>query len=228
MNMALKQPLKWNVLYFTELIYFQLRFSCCFSPDSDFVITLKLSSRCSYNTERQRGEIISEWCLYFHHHKEMTGGCTHKCGLGFISSFPLRLMFLCDILWSCCCLSGSHSCCRLRWAAAGGRGCVVGSWLIQLLFFGKLALVCVVTIFEWRKALLWLEKAFILPHEKTTLRAHSNLNSNNSFADSGAPKCPLEKAPPPSWPAALCSWFISGCFNSPVVYSRLLSRRFPH
>lgn len=100
-------------------------------------------------------------------------GVNTQMWLGFISSFPLRLMFLCDILWSCCCLSGSHSCCRLRWAAAGGRGCVVGSWLIPLLFFGKLALVCVATTFEWRKAHLWLEKAFILPHEETTLGAHS-------------------------------------------------------
>lgn len=50
--------------------------------------TLKPSSRRSQNTERQRGEIISEWCPYFHHHNEMTGGKKHKRGFGFLSSFP--------------------------------------------------------------------------------------------------------------------------------------------
>lgn len=127
-----------------------------FLPDGDFVIILKLSSRRSYNTGRQRGEIISEWCLYFHHHNEMTGK-KHTCGLVLFPVFP-QLMFLCDILWSCCCLS---SCCRLRWAAAGGRGCVVGSWLILLLFFGKPALVCVATTFA--RLSIWKSSGHHLP-----------------------------------------------------------------
>lgn len=139
------------------------------------------------------------------------------CGLVLFPVSP-QLMFLCDILWSCCCLS---SCCRLRWAAAaGGRGCVVGSWLTLLLFFGKPALVCVAASFArlsiWKKQ----RTSFTPRHESTTLAAHPNFN--------GVPKCPLKKVTPPPRPAALCSWFISGCFNTPGVYSRLLSRRFPH
>lgn len=151
-------------------------------------------------------------------------GKKHTCGLVLFPVFP-QLMFLCDILWSCCCLS---SCCRLRWAAAGGRGCVVGSWLILLLFFRKPALVCVAATFGrlsiWKKQ----RTSFTPRHERATLGAHPNSNSSGGSPDGGVPKCPLKKVTPPPRPAALCSRFISGCFNTPGVYSRLLSRRFPH
>lgn len=55
--------------------------------------------------------------------------------LVFCPVLPLRLMFLCDILWTGCCLRGGRSCCRLRWAAVGGRSCVAGSRLLLLSLF---------------------------------------------------------------------------------------------
>lgn len=135
-----------------------MTFCCCFSPDSDFMTTLKLSSRRSRNAERQRGEIISEWCPYFHYHNEMTGEKKREkktkntnVVLVFCPVFPLRLMFLCDILWSGCCLRGGRSCCRLRWAAVGGGSCVAGSRLLLLSLFGKFALVCVLNLRPSRK-----------------------------------------------------------------------------
>lgn len=60
--------------------------------------TLKLSSRRSRNAERQRGELISERCPYFHYHNEMTGEKEKKrkkktqkntnVVFGFLSSSP--------------------------------------------------------------------------------------------------------------------------------------------
>lgn len=154
------------------------------------------------------------------------GGGNINVVLGFVffPVFPLGLMFLCAILWSGCCLRGSRSCCRLRWATIGGRGCVVGSWLLLLLFFRKCALVCVL----WRKGRLSADIIYPLSRKSPTHLSGFKLHSKNSAKDNGVPKCLLKKATPLSWPAALCSWFISGCFNLPVVYSRLLSWRFPH
>lgn len=97
-----------------------------------------------------RGEIaalISEWCPYFHHYNEMRGKKQMWLCFILLPFFFWGLVFLRDFLWSCCRLSGSHSCSRLRWAV-GGRGFVVGLWLTLLLFFGEVC-TCPVCVL-WR------------------------------------------------------------------------------
>lgn len=106
-----------------------------------------------------RGEIaalISEWCPYFHHYNEMRGKKQMWFCFILLSFFFWWLVFLCDILWSCCRLSGSRSCSRLWWAV-GGRGCVVGLWLTLLLFL-KYALASAVCFEDYLHLIIKEEK----------------------------------------------------------------------
>lgn len=112
-------------------------------------LTVKLTSRRSHKTQRQWGEIISEWCPYFHHHNEMTvrgkktkqNTHTHKRGFGFyFQFFPHRPDVFCATFY------GVAVVCEAAAAAADcGEPPLVAAlvsaalWLIPLLFSWNLA-----------------------------------------------------------------------------------------